>query len=260
MKYLLPLFALLAALCLSFSKTKTFVPPGTVQVNDTLFADETEVSNFAWYEYELWVKSIYGANSPEHRAMLPDTLCWREKLAFNEPYVLHYYRHPAYRDYPVVGISYEQALAYCKWRTARVKLYLSVKKDFSSRDFYYRLPDKAEWERLAETSAGFLDNNGKNGKGMRQLNCVNDDTTAVKGYEAKNSDVTTPVYSYWPSSLKLYNLLGNVAEMVSEKGICKGGSWRQRLEQCRPGKDTTYTKPSAWVGFRCVCIVKKNAQ
>lgn len=258
MKYLLPLFALLATLCLSFSKTKTFVPPGTVQVNDTLFADETEVSNFAWYEYELWVKAMYGSNSPEHRAMLPDTLCWREKLAFNEPYVLHYYRHPAYRDYPVVGISYEQVLAYCKWRTARVKLYLSVKKDFRSRDFYYRLPGKAEWETLAEMSADFLSNNGKNSKGMRRLNCVNDDSTAVKGDDEKNSDVTAPVYAYWPSSLKLYNLLGNVAEMVSEKGICKGGSWRQRLEQCRPGKDTTYTTPSAWVGFRCVCIVKKR--
>ena len=51
-------------------------------------------------------------------------------------------------------------------------------------------------------------------------------------------------------------MLGNVAEMVQEKGICKGGSWRNILEECRVGKDMEYSKPAAWLGFRCVCVVK----
>lgn len=69
-----------AALCLSFVKKKPFIPPGTVQINDSLFADETEISNFSWIEYEMWTKGIYGANSKEHLATLPDTLVWREKI------------------------------------------------------------------------------------------------------------------------------------------------------------------------------------
>jgi formylglycine-generating enzyme required for sulfatase activity len=258
MKPLYLALAAMALLCLSFAKIKPFVPAGTVQINDTLFADEVEVSNFAWQEYEYWTKSFYGSNSKEHIATLPDTLIWREKLSYGEPYVAYYYRHPAYRDYPVVGITYEQAVAYCAWRTERVKTYLSVKKDFKNRDFNYRLPTKAEWEKLANTSTEFLKNDGKNSKGQRLLNCVNNDTTHIKNPANTNNDVTAPVYSYWPNSLKLYNMVGNVAEMVMEKGICKGGAWRQRLEECRPGKDLEYTNPTAWIGFRCVCIVKNS--
>ena len=49
-------------------------------------------------------------------------------------------------------------------------------------------------------------------------------------------------------------MLGNVSEMVIEEGISKGGSWRNRIEGCRVGKDLEYNKPTAWLGFRCVCI------
>lgn len=242
---------------LSFTKEKPFTPPGTIQVAESLFADKAEISNFCWQEYEYWTKAIYGANSKEHLATLPDTLVWREKLAYNEPYVQYYYRHPAYKDYPVVGISYEQALAYCKWRTDRVKAFSSLKGDFKCPNFEYRLPTKAEWEKLAESSTGFLSNNGKNEKGRYRLNFCHPDSTGDCMSE-DNADVTAPVYSYWKNRLGLYNLLGNVAEMVEEKGICKGGSWRNRLEQCRVGKEQQYTKAEAWVGFRCVCEVKQK--
>lgn len=247
-----------SGLCLSFAKKeKAFVPPGTVQINDSLFADVTEISNLSWLEYENWTKGIYGTNSPEHIATLPDTIVWREKNTYNEPYVQYYYRHPAYKNYPVVGISYNQAMAYCKWRTERVKTFLSVKKDFKNQNFEYRLPSKAEWEKLAETSSNFLRNNGKNEKGNHQLNCVTPaDTIELKG--PPYPDVTAPVHSYFKNHLGLYNLLGNVAEMILEKGICKGGSWRNRLEMCRVGKDQQYEHPNAWTGFRCVCVIKKE--
>ena len=249
-----------AALCLSFIKKKSFIPPGTVQINDSLFADETEISNFSWIEYEMWAKGIYGTNSKEHLASLPDTLVWRDKNSYNEPYVQYYYRHPAYKEFPVVGVSYDQAVAYCKWRTERVKAFLTLGKKFQYSDFEYRLPKKTEWEKLAEFSTHTLNNNGKNNKGVYQINCIHIiDSAGIKKYDyIENADVTTPVKSYIKNFYGLHNMLGNVAEMVQEKGICKGGGWRNNLEECRVGKNQDYTKPTAWLGFRCVCVIRKN--
>ncbi|MEC7653356.1 MAG: SUMF1/EgtB/PvdO family nonheme iron enzyme [Bacteroidota bacterium] len=87
----------------------------------SFYMDETEVTNMFWLEYLEWLDRIYGNSFPEivERA-LPDTLAWREKLAYNEPMVNYYLRHPAYRDYPVVGVSWRQATDFCKWRTDRV--------------------------------------------------------------------------------------------------------------------------------------------
>lgn len=257
MKKLLFAISAMASLCFSFTKEKTFIPPGTIQINDTLFADETEVTNSSWMEYEYWTKAIYGANSKDHLATLPDTLVWREKLSYNEPYVQYYYRHPAYKDFPVIGISYEQAIAYCKWRTERVRTHLTIKKDFTHQHFEYRLPTKAEWERLAETSSFVLKNNEKNEKGKFQLNCISP-LENENQMPTGTGDIVAPVQSYEKNFLGFYNMLGNVAEMVLENGICKGGSWRNRLEECRVGKNQEYTKPNSWTGFRCVCVIKNK--
>lgn len=246
----------LAVLCLSFTKEKPLTPPGTVQINDTLFADETEISNFSWLEYTGNIAVTYGTDSKEYKSCLPDTLVWREKLAYNEPYVNYYFRHVAYRDYPVVGISYEQAVAFCKWRTERVKMFLTRKKDFKNHNFEYRLPSKEEWEQLAYSSSSSLSLNGKDEKGRYSLNCIHIDTITEKG--PPYADVTASVYSYSKNFIGLYNMLGNVAEMVQEKGISKGGGWRNRLEECRVGKDQEFTKPNSWTGFRCVCVIKNK--
>ena len=87
----------------------------------SFYIDETEVTNMFWLEYLTWLERVYGDNFPEviDRA-LPDTLAWREKLAYNEPLVKYYLRHPAYRDYPVVGVTWNQANDFCQWRTDRV--------------------------------------------------------------------------------------------------------------------------------------------
>ena len=54
-------------------------------------------------------------------------------------------------------------------------------------------------------------------------------------------------------------MLGNVSEMVAEKGITKGGGWKNNLEECRVGKDQVCTKPNSWTGFRCICVIKKSS-
>ncbi len=86
----------------------------------TFYMGETEVSNFEYLEYLHWTKRFFGETNPEiYRNALPDTLVWRDPLAYNEPYVENYLRHPAYHDYPVVGVSWAQATEYAKWLTDR---------------------------------------------------------------------------------------------------------------------------------------------
>jgi gliding motility-associated lipoprotein GldJ len=106
--------------------------PARVTVS-SFYMDQTEVTNFHWLEYLYWVGRAYGESYPlVYRNALPDTLCWRSPLAFNEKYVEYYLRHPAYRDYPVVGVSWLQANDYCKWRTDRVNEYIMIREGILS--------------------------------------------------------------------------------------------------------------------------------
>ena len=254
-KQIIILLFVIISLAFNKSNFKKFIPPGTVKINDTLFADETEVSNLSWLEFEYWTCTKYGKNSSEYKAVVPDTLVWRNKESFNEPYVHNYYRHKAYRNFPVVGITYEQAIAFCKWRTERVKEFYSIAYKKSLK-IEYKLPSKEEWEFISNLGTGIFNNKGKNEKGLSTLNCIREDLDTITINESKFSDVTAPVYSYWKNYFGLYNMIGNVAEMIDQKNICKGGSWKHHLNECRVGKDIQYTKPEAWLGFRCVCILK----
>ena len=86
----------------------------------SFYMDETEVRNVDWREYLYWLQRAYPSNPEVYRAALPDTLVWRNEMAYNEPFLENYLRHAAYSEYPVVGVSWIQATNYCKWRTDRV--------------------------------------------------------------------------------------------------------------------------------------------
>ena len=86
----------------------------------SFYMDETEVKNIDYREYLYWTTRVFADNPYVYWAALPDTLVWRSKMSYNEPYVQHYLRHPAFQNYPVVGVSWLQANDYCVWRTDRV--------------------------------------------------------------------------------------------------------------------------------------------
>lgn len=87
---------------------------------DSYYIDETEVTNQHYRDYLHWLGKVYTSFPNVYRNALPDTLVWRLPLAYNEPYVETYFRHPSFNNYPVVGVTWLQANDYCLWRTDRV--------------------------------------------------------------------------------------------------------------------------------------------
>lgn len=95
----------------------------------SFYMDETEIRNLDYLEYLHWTHRVFNASHPEkYRSALPDTLVWRDPLAYNEPFVENYLRYPAYRDYPVVGVSWVQASNYAAWRTDRVNEMILIRE------------------------------------------------------------------------------------------------------------------------------------
>ncbi|MCV6628828.1 MAG: gliding motility lipoprotein GldJ [Flavobacteriaceae bacterium] len=96
----------------------------TQQHVQSFYMDETEVTNIMYLEYLDYLKAMYPPDEERYANIytgaLPDTLVWRNRLGYNEENTNNYLRHPAYADYPVVGVNWIQAVQYCEWRTDRV--------------------------------------------------------------------------------------------------------------------------------------------
>ena len=90
----------------------------------SFYMDETEVTNLMYLEYLDWLKNVFPPSEENYRKIyegaLLDTLVWRNRLGYNEVMTNNYLRHPAYADYPVVGVSWIQAVEFSNWRTDRV--------------------------------------------------------------------------------------------------------------------------------------------
>ena len=93
--------------------------PTRMQVR-SFYMDETEVTNLMYIEYLEWLKRVFVDQPEIYLSALPDTLVWRNQLGYYDDMVNNYLRHPAFRTHPVVGVSWQQASNFAKWRTNRV--------------------------------------------------------------------------------------------------------------------------------------------
>ncbi|MBW1297258.1 gliding motility lipoprotein GldJ [Aquimarina litoralis] len=110
----------------------------TQQHVQSFYMDETEVTNVMYLEYLDWLKGVYPPTEPKYKNIyhgaLPDTLVWRNRLGFNEMMTNNYLRHPAYANYPVVGVNWIQAVEFSKWRTDRVNERILEEENFIKKN------------------------------------------------------------------------------------------------------------------------------
>ncbi len=108
----------------------------------SFYMDETEVTNVMYLEYLDYLKSVYPPENPMYaniyKGALPDTLVWRNRLGFNETMTNNYLRHPAYAEYPVVGVNWVQATQFAEWRTDRVNEIMLEREGYLAEDAKYQ--------------------------------------------------------------------------------------------------------------------------
>jgi gliding motility-associated lipoprotein GldJ len=107
----------------------------------SFYIDETEITNIMYLEYLDWLEYVFPTSEPRYRQIyegaLPDTLVWRNQLGFVEELTTNYLRHPAYAEYPVVGVNWLQAVQYAEWRTDRVNEYILEREAYVQKDVRY---------------------------------------------------------------------------------------------------------------------------
>jgi sulfatase modifying factor 1 len=213
----------------------------------------------------------------------PDTLCWIRDFtySYNEPHARNYFWHPAFDDYPVVGVNWKQATAFCQWRT---KLWNQYRLEEPNTEVF-RLPSEAEWEYAARgghdispypwggpyirNAKGCLLANFKPGRG---------------NYTEDGGMHTVKADAYFPNDYGLYNMAGNAAEWTSsafhenaydhehdlnsdyrydaadgdpeayKRKVVRGGSWKDISYYCQTGTRTWEFQDTSksYIGFRCV--------
>ena len=165
----------------------------------SFYMDETEVTNLMYLEYLDWIKRVFPPEDEQFRniynGVIPDTLVWRNRLGYNEVMTNNYLRHPAYREYPVVGVSWIQAVEFAKWRSDRVNEHILEKEGFLKEDARYTDTDS---ESIFSTEAYINNPSASYGgneevlKGGKKTSKATDSTSGV--FANRESGILQPNY------------------------------------------------------------------
>ncbi len=228
-----------------------YIPAGEVTLHEeklnvqSFYMYETEITNRQYYEFLTYLRKN-NRISDLHTAAI-DSMGWNNALGFENTYAEDYHLTAEYADYPVVNISYEGAILFCEWLQDRIRKKVP--------DAIVRLPSEAEWVHAAkggkQDAVYPWDNVGMSGK--KDIDFCNynspDDGTCLATNFAK---------SYFPNAYGLYNMSGNVAEMLNQRGWTMGGSWNSKAVEMKiesPDAYSGFTGPSPYIGFRPVVII-----
>ncbi len=215
----------------------------------------------------------------------PDTLVWVRDFSYsyNEPMTKRYFSHPAFGNYPVVGVNWNQATAFCEWRTQYLNSYLD--KTNRANESPFRLPTEAEWEYAARGGRSQSMFPWGNYYLRNKKGCLLANFKPGRGnYPEDGAFYTARADAYWPNDFGLYCMAGNVAEWTSsvyyegaynfqhdmnpdirynakdsdpprmKRKVIRGGSWKdvgyflQTSTRTYEYQDTA----KSYIGFRCV--------
>lgn len=256
-----------------------FTPPGAIKINDTLFIDQYEVSNITYREFLFSMKNIFGKNSPLYTTMLPESKVWSsikhiecgtEIIDLNpatiEMLESTYHRSYMFNNFPVVGVSFQQAKNFCTWRTNAVNAHLleqagQIKKDsrfdFTLIDHLNLLNEQGGIDSIQRYPIFLLPTSG-----------ILEELEYLDNFDSRNKTIICEALQNEEKPFFMLiknqnynqygtvaNLSGNLAEMSSEFGVAYGGSWMNDEYDCRIYKKQVYEVPSAWLGFRCAVIM-----
>ena len=167
----------------------------------SFYIDETEVTNLMYLEYLDWLEFVFPKEDEKYKYIyqgaLPDTLVWRNRLGYVEELTSNYLRHPAYAEYPVVGVNWMQAVQFAEWRTDRVNEFILEREAYLEKDTRYNT-DVIDANSTFSTSAylkvpeqtygGKIDSiAGKNGK-------IKKDTTEINNFAGVEKGILLPSY------------------------------------------------------------------
>lgn len=167
-----------------------------IKINDSLFANRYETSGEL---YMLFLKE-QSKTDTNYSILEIDSVNWLLPQYFEAPFVELYQLHPAFQNHPVVNISYEAAISFCKWLTIKYNNF--PKRKFQKVEI--RLPSEEEWDLLYSYAA------------------------SQKNYKQTKSNISA--INAYKENHGFYNIISNVKEMTNKKGIAKGGDWTNGFE------------------------------
>ncbi|WP_341227984.1 hypothetical protein [uncultured Arcticibacterium sp.] len=253
---------------LTLENYRSFVPPNMIQVNDTLFCDQVEMSNIDWLLYDYNTKEVNGDSSKQYNSLKLD---WDGVIGLEKDYL----RYPGYRDFPLISVSLDQAKGFADWRTETLFSYILKELKLVSEDFFkkgestsineifkshpelkdklyyfeFRIPTEKEW-RVSLKYADDID--GRYKKKNRHI--------LAENYNLEGSTIENGLsnvfigYQVTRNRNPILKMNDNVSEIILEEGYSMGGNYYEKEPESIKNK---FEGPNAWTGFRCVGSWKK---